>query len=274
MSLLDRVFQWLWRNRALDALIKRPLLARLPPGALLRLALLTGSALDEDLALLPALCGGVAVAVDVGAHYGLYTYYLARHAREVWAFEPLPRFSATLARAFPRVHVESVALSECAGSCEIRVPVYNPTMATIEQGNSLPYAEASSEIERHIVPVKTLDEYALADVGFIKIDVEGHELGVLHGARCTIEAGRPALLIELVERVRPGVIREAADWLGALGYQGYYLRDGKLHTLAGFDPAALQPDGALSSYGRRGLFINNFHFLLPSHMNKVTRWRH
>jgi len=116
MSLLDPVFQWLWRNRALDALIKRPLLARLPPSVLLRLALLTGSALDEALALLLALCGGVSVSVDVGAYYGLYTYYLARHAREVWAFEPLPSFAAMLSRAFPRAHVEAVALSESAGS--------------------------------------------------------------------------------------------------------------------------------------------------------------
>ena len=96
---------------------------------------------------------------------------------------------------------------------------------------------------------------------------------MLRGARRTCEAGRPALPIELVDRLRPSVIRETADWLGPLSYQGYYLRDGQLRSLEGFDPAALKPDGALSSYGRRGMFINNFHFLLPAHMSQVAHWR-
>ena len=35
---------------------------------------------------------------------------------------------------------------------------------------------------RSVVPKKRLDDFDLPPVGFIKIDVEGHEESVLHGA--------------------------------------------------------------------------------------------
>jgi hypothetical protein len=48
------------------------------------------------------------------------------------------------------------------------------------------------------VAVRTLDSFALADVRFIKVDVEGSEREVLDGARTTIARDRPALLLELL----------------------------------------------------------------------------
>lgn len=54
--------------------------------------------------------------------------------------------------------------------------------------------------ERVCVPVdvKTLDSYGFANVGFIKIDVEGYEKFVLEGAQQTIQACRPTLQLEIV----------------------------------------------------------------------------
>lgn len=47
------------------------------------------------------------------------------------------------------------------------------------------------------VPLRTLDSFELSDVGFIKIDAEGHELQVLQGASATITLCKPNLLIEV-----------------------------------------------------------------------------
>ena len=47
------------------------------------------------------------------------------------------------------------------------------------------------------VPIRTLDQFELQDVGFVKIDVEGFEFSTLQGARATLERWRPNLLIEI-----------------------------------------------------------------------------
>jgi hypothetical protein len=46
--------------------------------------------------------------------------------------------------------------------------------------------------------VVPLDLFKFNDVDFIKIDVEGSELEVLHGARETIKNNSPIILIELL----------------------------------------------------------------------------
>lgn len=53
-----------------------------------------------------------------------------------------------------------------------------------------------------LVPVtmRTIDSYGFDDVDFIKIDVEGAELGVLRGAKETIKRCRPAVQMEIMEK--------------------------------------------------------------------------
>lgn len=52
------------------------------------------------------------------------------------------------------------------------------------------------------VQVKRLDDFGIADVDFIKIDVEGHELEVLKGGAATIERYRPVLLMEVHSNIK------------------------------------------------------------------------
>src|SRR6185503_3678023 len=67
-----------------------------------------------------------------------------------------------------------------------------------------------------------LDEFLkdrrLPPVSFVKIDVEGHELRVLRGARATLQLHRPALLIET--GFETAAEREAiASFLRELSYE-------------------------------------------------------
>lgn len=61
-----------------------------------------------------------------------------------------------------------------------------------------------SELRKHqqLVPVtmRTIDSYEFDDVDFIKIDVEGAELGVLKGAKDTIARCRPMVQMEIMEK--------------------------------------------------------------------------
>ena len=63
------------------------------------------------------------------------------------------------------------------------------------------------------MPVKRLDDQHLDNVGLIKIDVEGHELAVLHGAADTLTRNRPAVVVEAEERHHPNAVAEITELL-------------------------------------------------------------
>jgi hypothetical protein len=73
------------------------------------------------------------------------------------------------------------------------------------------------------VPALRLDDYALDRVGFIKIDVEGHELAVLKGAEATIRGSMPSLLVEIEERHSLCGIQNVTAFLTGLRYEGFFV---------------------------------------------------
>jgi len=148
--------------------------------------------IEED--LLPAVVDPERAAVDVGAHAGSYTMQLARIVPRVFAFEPDPEMAGLLRRAAPRnVVVSSDALSDTAGHKTFRVPVAAGHVS-VTLGSLAP-VDAESTIERQ-VRTSTLDQLAGEDIGFVKIDVEGHEAEVLAGGRELLRRWRPVLLLE------------------------------------------------------------------------------
>jgi hypothetical protein len=70
-----------------------------------------------------------------------------------------------------------------------------------EDGNGSGWGFLSEELGAALVPVVTVDdtvaELGLDRVDFIKIDVEGGELGVLQGAEGTLLRDQPLLLFEV-----------------------------------------------------------------------------
>ncbi|WP_246642623.1 FkbM family methyltransferase [Rhizobium croatiense] len=69
-------------------------------------------------------------------------------------------------------------------------------------------------------------------VGFIKIDVEGHELKVLKGAEAILSRDHPNLLIEAEDRHRPNAVASVIDYLTPFGYSVYCLKDRRLRSLS------------------------------------------
>ncbi len=82
----------------------------------------------------------------------------------------------------------------------------------------LPNAELLIEKE---VQAKPLDDFEIAGVDFIKIDVEGHEVEVLHGAAKTIAQSRPVVLIEVKKENSQSV----DAWFQSLNFRHWTLSD-------------------------------------------------
>jgi FkbM family methyltransferase len=138
--------------------------------------------------------------VDIGAHMGMYSLSISPHAKHVYAFECSPKsfnyLCANIALQDQHYNVDkfNVALSNQEGVARyyIRDPrdggANGISKFALDETNNTPYVE---------VPTRTLDSYKLKNVGFIKIDVEGHEKQVLEGALETLQTnGYPPFLFE------------------------------------------------------------------------------
>ena len=212
--------------------------------------------------LLPA--GGI--AMDVGAWWGPWTFWLSRRASQVITIEPLPHLVDFIGKVAPgHVRVIAAAASDEAGTASLWTPTSGPGSegrATMHPG---PGAERSATVVE--VPTMAIDSLDLPRLDLLKIDVEGHEVKVLAGAAATIARCRPVLIVEVEQQFHEQPITTILDDVEALGYDGYFLRDDDWHALSEFDVATMQvalvDDVASAHYGLRRSsadYVNNFVF--------------
>ena len=224
--------------------------------------------LEDELRLLPFLVDRTRTAVDVGANVGVYTHALLRLARKVVSVEANPRLADALRTTFGRrITVINAAASREDGEAVLRIPDMGPRgsgLATVAAENAL----SDRSFTEVTVPARRLSALIDADepVGFLKIDVEGHELAVLEGGRELIARQRPVILLEAEERHRPDAVRSIVAFLQPLGYGGFMLRDGVLASIDAFDPDGHQRVTAeqaarLDQGERPAYYVNNFVFV-------------
>lgn len=134
------------------------------------------------------------VAVDVGAHVGLWSMQLARQFQAVHAFEPVTNFALCWHRNCADWDGENAFLHDCAlGSVSGRVTMRTPVLAGgIDSGGT----HVDPTAEDGDVDLRSLDSFNLEQVDFMKIDCEGYEVQVLAGARATLERCRPCVIVE------------------------------------------------------------------------------
>ena len=156
------------------------------------------------------------LAIDIGANRGLYSYKLAQLYDWVAAFEPNQGIASELAALkSPRIELHSVALSSERGPGLLHIP-HNEKEELDGWGSLDPHSCPGATGSRTCsVKRQTLDDFSLRDVAFIKIDVEGHELAVLQGARNTLAISDPVILIE----IRSDNERPVFDLLASYGYK-------------------------------------------------------
>lgn len=160
------------------------------------------------------------VFVDVGANVGYISAFAAATGAAVFALEiqrdllPLIEQMATI-NGFDRLRVLHVGASGRSGLSMMPRIEGNP--GTRLEGQTVSFAgnDASSVVD-DFVPMMALDD-AFLEPGLlpklVKVDVEGHEIGVLEGARRIIAAGRTTFVVEFHPHLVELYHRQAADLL-------------------------------------------------------------
>ena len=210
---------------------------------------------DPELRFISRLCNAAKTSIDVGASLGLYTAHLLACSSEVWAIEPRKGAATELKSLYQGapVVVHPFALSDVDGELVLRVCVSDPGRSTLEPSNAV-------NGDPELVTARRLDSLNPESVGFIKIDVEGHEEAVLKGAMKTIERERPNFLIEIEERHKCGATQTVPEILDRLGYTGWFLIDNRWQPLSSFDIKKHQCENSSP-------YINNFVFVPAERKN-------
>lgn len=211
---------------------------------------------EPELALVPFLADPARAAIDAGANRGIWAHVLARHCPKVYAFECNPKlFQVLAAAAPPNVQALSFGLSSADGEANLFVPGENGRYSN--QGASLSAAKVEGVAHTALpVSIRRLDRLALDPIGFIKIDVEGHELDVLAGARDLIARDKPTLVVEIEARHTKRPLADSLDEIESYGYRMLFLGPRGLEDGARFDRA--NPE---DMRGPRNRPVNNFIFL-------------
>jgi FkbM family methyltransferase len=138
-------------------------------------------------------------ALDIGANVGHYTLKMSQLVAvngRVIAFEPVPATFGLLTAnsrlfAYRNVTLLNVAASDRVAIVGMDIPSFSPGVPNFYQAR---IADESASVSVLTLPVDML--VLPARIKLAKIDVEGHELAVLHGMASLLARDRPTLILE------------------------------------------------------------------------------
>jgi len=226
VSRLGPVYRWARRGKALGRY-----LARRPH--------------DPDFRAFRHFGGRDGLFLDVGASIGqsALSFRVFNSRAPILSVEALPSHRGDLEfvkRAIPRFDYRIAAAADVNGTATLHVPVWRgyelPAESSLRREDAVAVldrlrAEGATEGELRLDEVQVerrrLDELELAPA-FLKIDVEGAELGVARGMRETLAAHRPVTMVERSESTE-----ELAELLAPLGYSPF-VYDARQDVLRGF----------------------------------------
>ena len=173
-------------------------------------------------------------AIDIGAHSGRHSRPLhevlsgAPADGQLFLFEPIPSLASVLRAHFKHstipVTMFNCAVSDSEGTADFAVALDRPEESSLKERAQY---NGSTRIEHVAVQLRKVDS-AVAEISalhFIKIDVEGAEMGALRGASETLARLRPVVEFESGGRSLGGFGFTANDIFDFFAGHRYLLLD-------------------------------------------------
>ena len=197
---------------------------------------------ENELTILEKIVNKNLESVDVGVYRGVYSYKLSQISKYVHSIEPnpliFPYLERNLKKIIKNLTLYNIAASDSEGETNLKIPkrfdiknkdnyeeLYRLGASTIHEKNDLNNDDyISKKIKKN-----TLDNLLYnKKIGFIKIDVEGHEKNVIIGATEIIKRNKPTLLVEIEERHTQDNVINIINFINNYGYKSYFLDKEKL----------------------------------------------
>jgi FkbM family methyltransferase len=163
--------------------------------------------------------------VDVGANIGLFAIKAARLARggRVVAVEPDPDNFALLTEHLARsglanVEVKKAAVSRAPGKAVLVQGFVNSALADVLPGGQRPAGAGRLAEAEAVTLAGLLEEFRLARVDYLKMDVEGSEWDIFESADAATWARVRRVVVEYHDGLRPGCSRLLLGRLQAAGF--------------------------------------------------------
>jgi FkbM family methyltransferase len=161
------------------------------------------------------------VALDIGANIGYCTLTMAKECKTVIAYEPdLRSFNVLVAntKGMSNVHIYSAAVGDNDATVRFS-SAKRPNLSRVT---------SDGEIEVKMCRIDTL--YEAGDIDFIKMDIEGGEVGVIRGGR---ELLKNSMYMKIAMELHPDRYNSDNDmskelhWLIDDGYKIKYVENAK-----------------------------------------------
>ena len=172
-------------------------------------------------AILTKYCKSGTTAIDMGAYIGTHTMSLVDgvgNNGKVVTFEPQPWAFKGIKKTLAKNNIKNVKLVN-AGLSDKKGKI---KFCSDGSGSSSVCTERSAGrkkwAEVYDIPIVTLDSYNLNGVSIMKVDVEGHELNALMGAKKTIEKCNPVIVLE-VWRKRTNRFQKIKEFMDSVNYE-------------------------------------------------------
>lgn len=142
--------------------------------------------------------------IQGGGHVGLCPGVLCHWFSSVYTFEPDPENYDCLLHN-TRHHIESGQLHAFPSGLSSQSGWVDLVQSPVNTGGHYIGGEGTSpDAQKTHVTLMTVDSLELDECTAIFLDVEGHELEVLKGARETIERCSPLLMLEVKDHLKKG----------------------------------------------------------------------
>ena len=197
---------------------------------------------EDEISLLHKLVNNETESIDIGVYRGVYSYKLSKLSKHVHSFEPnpliYPYLEKNLKKIIKNMSFYNLALSDKEIETNLKIPIRSNVInknnyeekfklgcATIHNNNKL----MDDKYSNYKVKTKKLDNILInKNIGFIKIDVEGHEKNVIIGAENIIKKNKPNLLIEIEEKHTKEKVENVINFINDFGYKSYYCENNNI----------------------------------------------